>query len=288
MSAAPALSVSLDQDDTFVRIDGLPIPVNEFDLQVARILDRRKTFQNTSLRAHVRRYFHSAANVPHGRWLREGDYSAALEVGSNYIFPEILRDKLKFERVDYTDFDRPGPEVVETRMPGDWKDRLWRSFRIDVETDPIPADDETYDLILCFEVLEHLECDPMAAIAEFNRVLKPQGLLYLSTPNSTSARNIMRILNGYEPHFFMGYRKDGGLYRHNIEYGPRKLSALLLAAGFKIRKMWTEDLFEDPVPDAIEMLKREGKPTTYRGDNIHIIVEKEAGVRDRHPKELYY
>jgi SAM-dependent methyltransferase len=45
----------------------------------------------------------------------------------------------------------------------------------------LPFADETFDAILCTEVLEHLP-DPEAAIAEFARVLRPDGLLLVTVP----------------------------------------------------------------------------------------------------------
>lgn len=45
----------------------------------------------------------------------------------------------------------------------------------------IPVSDAYADCVLCTQVLEHLE-DPRAALVEFGRVLKPNGLLILSVP----------------------------------------------------------------------------------------------------------
>ena len=42
--------------------------------------------------------------------------------------------------------------------------------------------DETFDIILCLEVLEHLE-EPYSVISEFFRVIRKGGLLIMSTPN---------------------------------------------------------------------------------------------------------
>ncbi len=42
--------------------------------------------------------------------------------------------------------------------------------------------DGRFDLVVCFEVIEHLD-DPMAALDELARVLAPDGLLLLSSPN---------------------------------------------------------------------------------------------------------
>jgi len=47
----------------------------------------------------------------------------------------------------------------------------------------LPFDDESFDLIWCSEVIEHLE-KPEFALSELRRVTKPGGLLVLTTPNS--------------------------------------------------------------------------------------------------------
>jgi 2-polyprenyl-3-methyl-5-hydroxy-6-metoxy-1,4-benzoquinol methylase len=47
----------------------------------------------------------------------------------------------------------------------------------------LPFDDDSFDLIWCSEVIEHLE-KPDFALSELRRVTKPGGLLVLTTPNS--------------------------------------------------------------------------------------------------------
>jgi methionine biosynthesis protein MetW len=46
----------------------------------------------------------------------------------------------------------------------------------------LPFDDDSFDLVLCIEVLEHLFA-PHRAAAEIHRVLRPGGRLVASTPN---------------------------------------------------------------------------------------------------------
>jgi SAM-dependent methyltransferase len=55
-------------------------------------------------------------------------------------------------------------------------------LRVDAN-DPLPFADESFDLVWCTEVIEHV-MKPEFTLAEINRVLKPGGKLLLSTPNS--------------------------------------------------------------------------------------------------------
>jgi SAM-dependent methyltransferase len=50
----------------------------------------------------------------------------------------------------------------------------------------LPIPDKSVDTIVCWEVLEHLpQGSEPAAFAEFRRVLRPGGALYLSTPHAS-------------------------------------------------------------------------------------------------------
>ncbi len=46
----------------------------------------------------------------------------------------------------------------------------------------VPYGDDTFDLVTCFEAIEHVE-DPFRALDELRRVLAPSGVLLVSTPN---------------------------------------------------------------------------------------------------------
>jgi SAM-dependent methyltransferase len=54
---------------------------------------------------------------------------------------------------------------------------------VDSET-AFPFADATFDRVQCIEVIEHL-MDPVTTLREINRVLKPGGELFISTPNAT-------------------------------------------------------------------------------------------------------
>jgi hypothetical protein len=220
--------------------NGREIPRTDYHPKAIRLLELAHIFDRSDLAHLVPRYLHTIRHMPHGESLRSGDYDSALEIGTTFFFPLVLKDMFEFQRVDVTDLTRKGEAIADIHLPYDWTTRTWRSMNVNLEEERLPVPDETYDLVLCFEVIEHLEKDPMAMLYEINRVLKDSGLIYLTTPNSISARNVLKIHRGFAPHFFMQYSRERTLGKHNIEYDPRQLLSLLDGAGFKIKKFWTE------------------------------------------------
>jgi SAM-dependent methyltransferase len=62
----------------------------------------------------------------------------------------------------------------------------WDTKKIDIVSDitditDIPEPDKSFDVILCSEVFEHLP-DPLKALNEFSRLLKPGGILIVTAP----------------------------------------------------------------------------------------------------------
>lgn len=214
--------------------------------------------------------------------------SRALELGTSWVFSSYLQIRGYFSAVDVTDFDAASRGAIRTvRCPLKGIDESFRAFSVDLESDTIPMPDGHYDLVLCCEVLEHMDVDPMFMMAEINRCLRDGGFLILTTPNSTSSRIVNGVLNGYAPHFYMQYHKDRSPYRHNFEYAPRQLRQLLDAAGFSIIDLWTVNNFYPPEEEAMDLLHRHGFPTDERGDNIFAIARREGPVRERYPDEIY-
>ncbi|HAZ14982.1 MAG: hypothetical protein A2X86_17765 [Bdellovibrionales bacterium GWA2_49_15] len=69
----------------------------------------------------------------------------------------------------------------------------------------LPVADETYDVIMAIEVIEHLE-NPRATAREWRRILKPNGLLIFSTPNNESWRALIALF--VRGHFVSFLEKD--------------------------------------------------------------------------------
>ena len=115
------------------------------------------------------------------------------------------------------------------------------SFRhFNVETESFPFSDQQFDVLLFCEIIEHLQADPIKVLAEIKRILKPGGILVLTTPNVARLENVARIIGGtniYDP--YSGYGSYG---RHNREYNRHELSLLLAWCGFDVEETFTADV----------------------------------------------
>lgn len=235
-------------------------------------------------RGHLKRYVETACWIP-----QAGSSDArVLEIGATPVFQELLRNKFGFEEVHGTDFEASDLGKNYYRQLNVISERPWyMTHFVNVEEEPLPLDDNYLDLVILCEVIEHMEVDPMYLMCEINRVLRPGGRVLLTTPNSASGRIVWSVLSGYRPHFFMQYKKDRGLYKHNFEHDSYTVTKMLEGAGFSIEKLSTIDCFAPQVPEAIKLLAENGFPTEGRGDNIFALAKKVGAVKDRYPDGVY-
>jgi SAM-dependent methyltransferase len=116
-----------------------------------------------------------------------------------------------------------------------------------IEQDAFPFDDQTFDVVLFCEILEHLHLDPVGVLREIGRVLKPGGRLVLTTPNVSRLENVCRIVAGaniYDP--YSGYGTYG---RHNREYNKDDLARLLAFCGFDVEVLFSADVHANRASD---------------------------------------
>lgn len=79
----------------------------------------------------------------------------------------------------------------------------WNVVKCDIETEAFPFRDSTFDIVLMMQVMEHLGRNPINPLLEINRVLKPGGKLFLSTPNFYHLRNkFYMMFKGYQYEMF--------------------------------------------------------------------------------------
>lgn len=109
-----------------------------------------------------------------------------LDVGSRK-FPYIKHLKCK----KITGIDIPSESEGELG----WNDKIINQIRSDhlklyyANAEELPFDNNTFNIVVLIEVLEHIERDKLA-IKEISRVLKKDGLLILTTPNGLHVENL--------------------------------------------------------------------------------------------------
>jgi len=90
-------------------------------------------------------------------------------------------------------------------------------WNVDGERCPMP--DGTYDVVIAGEIIEHV-VNTDAFAQELYRILKPNGVLILSTPNLASWYNRIRLLRGLPPRSYPGVssslRKDALIDNNHI------------------------------------------------------------------------
>lgn len=113
-----------------------------------------------------------------------------------------------------------------------WLNEITR-MKWDIEKDRLPFPDESFDYILFTEILEHIAIThPKTIINDLYRILKPDGLLYMTTPNVACFTNILALLKNknifWDPNIFYGSTD-----RHNREYTSEDIVKLFVDTGIE-------------------------------------------------------
>ncbi len=118
--------------------------------------------------------------------------SKILEIGSHYLHSSMILKKLGYQ-VDGMDVS----EFWSLDFVAERGDTFAISPIINDDLQQLASvglEEESYDLILFTEILEHITFNPITFWQEIYRLLKPGGLIYVSTPNALSAQGVMRAV----------------------------------------------------------------------------------------------
>lgn len=133
-----------------------------------------------------------------------------------------------------------GARQLINEKTGETLDLAFDLFNI--ETDDFPYPDGSFDLVIFAELIEHLAVNPVQALSEMHRVLKPDGVLIVTTPNSISTERLESFLVGSDRMVDRYSPSCGYGARHNREYHPQELRDLLEGTGFVIETLTVRDI----------------------------------------------
>lgn len=141
--------------------------------------------------------------------------------------------------------------AYDTALPAsDLARRL--SFEV-VKGDPLTArlrlPSDTFDAVVMSEVFEHLHVNPIITMLEVLRILKPGGLLYLTTPNGLGLRKICKVAReGKFTDFYENWSRleASGEMGHVTEYTPIEIRHFMEECGFRSVSVRTENVYAKP------------------------------------------
>jgi SAM-dependent methyltransferase len=168
--------------------------------------------------------------------LGESAAGEGLEVGSGYgylLFPMALL----LPQVGWTAVDHPSRGYEQ-------RDAFAKAFRdyncqfaaMDILHQPLPFPDGLFLVVTFSEVLEHLPVERLNfVLSELARVVRPGGILIMSSPNQASLENRLRLLKGTSilamPEKLFS---AGDTFGHIRLYTPSEIESAMSKLGFSL------------------------------------------------------
>ncbi len=153
----------------------------------------------------------------------------------------------------------------------------------DLNTDNIPWEENTFDTVICTEIIEHV-FDTDRLLIEINRVLKPGGNLIISTPNLSSILNKIFIVFGLQPlatevscrksNYGNPFRKSLHSSGHIRDFTYAAFREIIEANGFDIVNQTSVPLSSQKWASLLERIA--GRLKTSLGGNPILLATKKA------------
>lgn len=184
----------------------------------------------TYMRGHRTRLIHALSMIPKA----DNDQSSLLDIGCYGYMAYWAARHLGYKRVVGIEWhpEQLDPIIHRTLAVGD--DQLsFDSYNFDIATPDWPIEGQ-FDTVLFFEVLEHINEDPMGVMERVNASLTMGGILVMSVPNAISYKTLREYLVGMPPWTYWFYQPDlSHEPRHCFEYTPIVFQSVLVASGMR-------------------------------------------------------
>lgn len=178
-------------------------------------------YQKATKKNLLQRYWHGTKINFAIKLLKDLPFQNCLEVGcaSGYMISSIQK---KFPKVHFTAIDAYDKAVDYA------KEKYPQIVFKCAEAEKLPFKNNSFDVLLCYEVIEHVR-DPQKAMNEMKRVMKEEGNLILAMDSGNLAFRII---------WFFWEKTFGRAWQgaHLNAYHHTELEALIKKSNFKIKQ----------------------------------------------------
>ncbi|MFG0315298.1 MAG: methyltransferase domain-containing protein [Phycisphaerales bacterium] len=241
----------------------------------------------TYMRGHRERLINTLTMIPKA----ESEGARLLDIGSYGYMAFWAKRHLGYETVIGIEWHPELPDDVIYRQLRVGDDVVeMKSYNFDISEASWPIED-TFDTVLFFEVLEHINSDPMGVMEQINGHLRHGGVLAMSVPNAISYKTLREFMVGMPPWTYWFYEPDlSHEPRHCFEYTPIVFRSLLAAAGmeteaFRIIYAYSTQQQEQSILGVAETLGFEAE--SFGETMIALATKTQEGVPLRYPDVLY-
>lgn len=116
------------------------------------------------------------------------------------------------------------------------------TMRCNLMDEELGEADEQFDVVICLEVIEHLPLPAYVIFERLKKVIRPGGVLFLTTPNLFRLRNLARMLIGKEFLDRFMLPSPGQGLGHQLEYSADHLRWQIMRAGLEIILLTHDEL----------------------------------------------
>ncbi len=182
----------------------------------SRVREQYKTDKNLNIRSNLHSY--NVNKIDFDKWcFNQMNFS----LNANVLELGCGTGKLWFKNKDYientlnitiSDFSRSMIRIARNRLKDVYHDFHYE----EINAEEIPYNDETFDIIIAQHMIYFVP-DIEKALAEIQRVLKPNGVFYVTANSCNSMKELNRLSENFAPN--SGLDNNGYSERFDLEHG---------------------------------------------------------------------
>lgn len=153
-------------------------------------------------------------------------------------------DKFIFPEEENNDFTISSFKQLKEK----WDENGLKIVNQDILAEKLLFEDDSFDVVICDATIEHLIFSPKNLFYEINRVLKPKGVFFISTPNAATLLKRIRFVFGISPNWDIKdfYEQGNNFKGHTREFTAKEVEKMMSWAGFSILEKKTKNVFFNP------------------------------------------